>query len=52
MVWVLNMKFYFYKENGKYIAVGIEPSEIYDNEEHIFSSFAEAEEHFNNGNPK
>jgi len=46
------MKYYFYKKNGKYVALSIEPSEVYENEEHEFKSFAEAEEHFNNGEPK
>lgn len=46
------MKFYFYIKNGKYIGLSIEPSSIYENEEHEFNSFAEAEEHFNNGEPK
>ena len=46
------MKFYFYKQNGKYIALSIEPSEVYDNEEYEFESFAEAEKYFNNGEVK
>ena len=45
-------KFYFYKQNGVYVGMSIEPSSMYDNEEHFFENFAEAEEHFNNGNPK
>jgi|688.fasta_scaffold02081_16 hypothetical protein len=45
-------KFYFYKHNGVYIGMSIEPSSMYENEEYEFETFAEAEEYFNNGNPK
>jgi hypothetical protein len=42
-------KFYFYKQNGKYIGISIEPSTMYENEEYEFESFEKAEEYFNNG---
>jgi hypothetical protein len=49
----INMqKFYFYKQNGKYIAMGIEPSEHYENEIYYFEDFATAEAFFNNGEVK
>lgn len=47
MVWVLNMKFYFYKHNGEYIGMSIEPSSMYDNEEYKFETFEQAEIYFN-----